>query len=193
MLFGVIPGPDFKSAAYLCDQAKPFIDGVELRLDLFEKIDITELKNLMEQLGLPVILTVRRKDQGGAFEGDEKARLELIESLCRLQPAYIDLEYDVPSDFRKKIFTAYPKTSFISSYHDFTKTPDLDAVYEKIKTPYAHIYKLAVTAQSSLDALRMIEFVQSRSSHEKIIGISMGEEGKSTRILAPVHGCICAM
>lgn len=188
MLFGVIPGPNIKSAAHLCEQGKPFIDGVELRLDFFEKIDIAEIKTFIEECGVPVILTVRRKDQGGAFARGETTRLELIECLCGLQPAYIDLEYDVPNDFRKRLFDAYPRISFISSYHDFTKTPDdLDAVYEKIKKPFAHIHKLAVTAQSSLDTLRMLEFVQSHSD-EKIIGLSMGEEGKATRILAPVIG-----
>ena len=184
LLFGVISSPDIKSI----EQNKPYIDGIELRLDHFAKIDLIELKAFLEKCGLPVMFTMRRNDQGGSFQGTEKERLELIESLCALQPAYIDLEYDVPIEFRKKLFEAYPKISFLSSYHDFKQTPDdLDALYEKIKSPHAHIHKLAVTAKSSVDALRMLEFVQSRS--EKIIGISMGEEGKPTRILAPVVGC----
>ena len=184
LLFGVLPGPDIKSL----EQNKSCIDGIELRLDYFTKIDLIELKAFLEKCSLPVMLTLRRNDQGGAFQGTEKERLELIESLCVLQPAYVDLEYDVPVEFRKKLFEAYPKILFLSSYHDFKQTlDDLDVLFEKIKTPYAHIYKLAVTAKSSVDALRMLSFVQARN--EKIIGISMGEEGKPTRILAPVVGC----
>jgi 3-dehydroquinate dehydratase / shikimate dehydrogenase len=132
LLFGVITDPEIKSI----EQSKPYVDGFELRLDHFAKIELNELKNLLEKCSLPVMFTVRRKDQGGAFEGTEKERLELIESLCTLNPAYIDLEYDVSIDFRKKLFDAYPKILFLSSYHEFKQTPDdLNALYEKIKTP----------------------------------------------------------
>ena len=57
-----------------------------------------------------------------------------------------------------------------------------------MKIPYAHILKIAVTAQSSLDAMRLLNFVRVRSCQEKIIGIAMGEKGRATRILAPVVG-----
>lgn len=190
-LFGVVSGPDIKAAEHLLEKARPFIDGIELRLDYFHKINLPTLKAFVAKCGLPVMFTVRRKDQGGFFRGAEKERLALLESLCELHPAYVDLEYDVPVDFRKRLFETYPKILFLSSYHDFSQTPeDLDALYEKIRTPYAHIYKLVVTARSSIDALRMLSFVRSRSDREKLIGISMGEEGQITRLLAPVVGCV---
>ncbi len=188
LLFGVIPGPDIKSAEHLLEQARPFVDGLELRLDYFQNLDLNALQQFIATCGLPVMCTVRRNDQGGVFLGTEEQRLALLESLCALKPAYIDLEYDVPLDFRKRLFEMYPHISFLSSYHDFSTTPsDLDALYAKIKTPYAHLYKLAVTAQSSVDALRLLAFAHAQP--DKLIAISMGEEGKATRILAPVVGC----
>jgi 3-dehydroquinate dehydratase / shikimate dehydrogenase len=191
LLFGVIPGPDINSAEHLLSQGRSCIDGVELRLDHFEKIEMESLKAFLKSCGLPVMFTVRRNDQGGAFLGTEEQRLQLLESLCALQPAYLDLEYDVPADFRKKLFEAYPQVSFLSSFHDFTRTPDdLEAIYNKMKTPHAHVYKLAVAAKSTNDALRLLLFIQSHSEREKMIGIGMGEEGKLTRILAPVVGSI---
>jgi 3-dehydroquinate dehydratase/shikimate dehydrogenase len=190
LLFGVIPGPDIAAAERLLSQAKPYIDGIELRLDTFEKVDLAQIGAFIKACGLPVMLTVRSKTQGGSFQGTEEERLKLLESLCALQPAYLDLEYDVPVDFRKKLFEGFPNVIFLSSFHDFSHTPeDLQAVYEKMKTPYAHIYKIAVLAQSTLDSLRMLNFVQSHSA-EKLIGICMGEEGRITRILAPVVGCV---
>jgi 3-dehydroquinate dehydratase / shikimate dehydrogenase len=189
LLFGVIPGPNIESAEHLLSQGKPHVDGIELRLDHFEKIDERALRAFLKSCGLPVMFTVRRNDQGGAFLGTEDERLELLKSLSALQPAYLDLEYDVPADFRKNLFEAYPGVSFLSSYHDFSHTPeDLEAIYNKMKTPHAHIYKMAFTAKSSLDGLRLLEFMQSRPKNEKMVGICMGEEGKLTRILAPVVG-----
>jgi 3-dehydroquinate dehydratase/shikimate dehydrogenase len=137
------------------------------------------------------MFTVRRNDQGGAFHGSEKERLELLGELCALQPAYLDLEYDVPIDFRKKLFEAFSKVSFLSSYHDFSQTPqDIEAIFNKIKTPYAHIYKMAFAAKSSCDALRLLEFMQSHRGKEKIIGTCMEEDGKTARILAPIFGSV---
>jgi 3-dehydroquinate dehydratase/shikimate dehydrogenase len=189
LLFGVIPGPDVKSAERLYAQGKPYIDGVELRLDHFEKIDLEALKNFLKTCGVPVMFTVRRNDQGGTFRGTENERLALIESVCALQPAFLDLEYDVPQDFRKKLFETYPNVSLLSSYHDFSHTPqDIEGVFNKIKIPYAHIYKMAFAAKSCIDSLRFFEFMQSRQGDEKIIGLCMEEDGKMTRILAPIFG-----
>ena len=189
LLFGVIPGPDVASAEHLLAQGKIFIDGIELRLDHFERIDLQALSAFVKSCGLPVMFTVRRNDQGGVFHGSEKERLELIEKLCALQPAYFDLEYDVPEDFRRKLFETYSKVSFLSSYHDFSQTPvDFEEILSKIKTPYAHIYKMVFTAKSSIDSLRFLTFLQSHQGKEKIIGSCMGEEGKITRILAPIFG-----
>jgi 3-dehydroquinate dehydratase/shikimate dehydrogenase len=187
LLFGIITGPDIKSAEQMLAAGKPYIDGVELRLDHFEKIDIEALKSFLKNSGLPVMLTVRRNDQGGVFRGEEKERLQLLETVCALEPAYLDLEYDVPQEFRKKLFEAYPKVTFLSSYHDFSQTPqDIEAVFNKIKTPYAHVHKMAFAAHSTLDALRILAFVQAH--REKVAVMGMHEEGKTTRILAPVVG-----
>jgi 3-dehydroquinate dehydratase / shikimate dehydrogenase len=189
LLFGVIPGPDVKAAEHLLAQGKPYIDGVELRLDHFEKIDFEALKNFLKTCGVPAMFTVRRNDQGGTFRGTEVERLGLLESLCTLQPTYLDLEFDVPQEFRKKLFQAYPNVSFLSSYHDFSQTPqDIESIFNKIKIPYAHIYKMAFAAKSCLDALRFLTFMQSHRGKEKIIGSCMEEEGKMTRILAPIFG-----
>lgn len=191
LLFGVIPGPDITSAEHVLACGRAFVDGIELRLDHFDKIDTQALNAFIQSCGLPVMFTVRRNDQGGVFQGTEGERLELLEQLCALQPTYLDLEYDVPEDFRKKLFETHPNISFLSSYHDFAQTPqDIEAIFNKIKTPYAHIYKVVFTAKSSIDALRFLEFMQSYRGKEKIISSCMGEEGKITRILAPIFGSV---
>ncbi len=189
LLFGVISGPDFQAAAELAAKTHALIDGVELRLDCFTHFDKIELNDFLQSCKLPVMLTLRRADQGGKYQGTEAERLALLESFCDFKPAYIDLEYDVPLDFRKRLFETYPQILFLSSYHDFSGMPkDLAEIYDALKTPYAHIYKLAVTAQSSIDALKMLTFVKTRSAVEKIIGICMGEEGSTSRILSPLVG-----
>lgn len=189
LLFGVILGPDFAIAQKALHKYKDKIDGVELRLDSFSSIDLLSIQSLLHTCPLPVMITLRRKDQGGEYTEDENTRLSLIEKLCSFNPAYVDLEYDVPIAFRQKLFEKHPHILFLSSYHDFSNTPeDLEALYAQIKTPFAHIFKLAVTAKSCSDALKMLLFVQNHSKQDKLIGICMGDTGNSSRILAPLVG-----
>ncbi len=185
LLFGVLAGPTLPDKGDILEG----VDGLELRLDFLQSINLQELKSFISHCGHPVMLTLRRKDQGGRFQGEEKRRLLLLESLCGLGASYVDLEFDVPLAFRQQLFHRYPQVAFVSSYHDFTGTPeDLEEVYKQVKTPHAHIYKIAVTAHSSLDALKVLEFTQSHSRSDKIIAIAMGSHGQPTRILAPVAG-----
>ena len=70
--------------------------------------------------------------------------------------------------------------SIISSYHDFKKTPDnLGEVLAQMDRFPAAIKKIATMANSSIDALRMLNF----SKKYGIAGMCMGEEGRITRIL----------
>jgi 3-dehydroquinate dehydratase/shikimate dehydrogenase len=74
----------------------------------------------------------------------------------------------------------------IVSCHNFEETPaDLDQVLAWLQERPADLYKIATTAHSTLDALRMLEFVK---NHPGVIGLCMGPLGAITRILAPVVG-----
>ena len=88
-------------------------------------------------------------------------------------PEYIDSEYalEVPEG-----------TKLILSHHDFKETPDLEALYTKMKTTPADLYKIAVTPKSATDALKILNFAKEKKD---VIAIGMGPFGEITRILAP--------
>ena len=75
----------------------------------------------------------------------------------------------------------------ILSYHNFEETPpDLEEILHMMhRSRPAKFYKIATRARSTLDALRMLEFVR---RHPQVIGLCMGELGSPTRILAPIFG-----
>ncbi|MCB1107843.1 MAG: shikimate dehydrogenase [Chlamydiia bacterium] len=151
---------------------------IELRIDLMEKQDLTHISKLRHLCKLPVIFTVRRKDQGGAFEGNEREREEKFQELLPLKPDFIDLEYDCA--FADALDPSIPR---IVSYHDFEKTPeDLEKILPQLNHFPAKIKKIATFANSSLDALRMLNFVQKHH----VAGMCMGEKGGITRLLGPV-------
>ncbi len=145
------------------------VDGVELRLDLFSHWDIPLLKSILNELKIPVMLTLRNGSP------------EQIRACLELKPPFFDL--DVNEDF---VFEDYPDTKFILSYHNFTETPqDLEAIYSSMKTRPAFAYKIACFANSTIDALRMLLFSK---KYADVSAICMGEKGEWARVLGPVVG-----
>jgi len=65
----------------------------ELRLDLFPDADP---ETLVRDLGRRCLVTCRRVTEGGAWQGDEDARLERLAAAARARPAWVDLEWDLP-------------------------------------------------------------------------------------------------
>lgn len=154
------------------------LDGVELRCDYLEAIDLEAIAVFMKQVQKPVLFTLR---------GEKREKL--IEELFALSPAFFDLDAEnLP--LIDKMAEKYPNTKIICSFHDYSKTPeDLEGVFNSMQTKGAYAYKIAVKASSTLDALAMLTFTQKKVSEGyRFSGISMGKEGHITRILGPVVG-----
>lgn len=163
-------------------------DLLELRLD--GCADLTPEGLAKIEFPLPVIFTLRAAREGGAFTGSEEERLNMLERLISLKPAYLDVEAFVAADDIARLRAASPETQIILSAHNFVETPaDLDALLESMRKKAAGvIYKVAALAQSTPDALRLLLFCKKvTAAGVPIIGISMGEYGECTRILAPVY------
>jgi 3-dehydroquinate dehydratase/shikimate dehydrogenase len=113
------------------------------------------------------------------FQLTEKA--DLVETPDKIlyqqgRARYIDVDWKTPT---------LPSGDVIVSYHNFEETPNLEAILKilQMNHPKAHLYKIATMARSTLDSLRMLEFLQ---RHPGIIGLCMGDLGSLTRICAPI-------
>ncbi len=189
MLIAAINSKNFAEAKQQIQQALHLAGGIELRLDFWQELDISAVKKLRQMFSIPIIFTLRKKSQGGSYQKDEQTRLQEILTLCELNPDYFDLEDEVPADFLKNIHERFPTIKLIYSHHNFTETPsDLNAVLQAMINPYTHIYKIAAQANCALDMLRMLEFIKINQAKYKIAGMSMGEFGIASRIIAPIIG-----
>jgi len=72
----------------------------ELRLDLFPDL---EPEAMIHALGRRCLVTCRRRDEGGAWDGDEAGRLARLLEAARCRPAWVDLEWEleVPTALRE--------------------------------------------------------------------------------------------
>lgn len=186
MLTAVITGPDLFSAKRQIKNAKD-ADAIELRLDYFDSIDLEKIKKLHEYWGGTTIFTLKRKEHGGKYIQHDKKLYFDLSRLFSLKPHFFDLEHDISLDFISKMKKMYPETKIIFSYHNYDNTPDnLSEIFEKMKNPYAALYKIATFATNSIDALKMLEFIKN-NQNQNLIGISMGEHGTFARIVSAIY------
>jgi 3-dehydroquinate dehydratase/shikimate dehydrogenase len=151
------------------------IQLVELRLDYLQ--GEVQVKRLLKDRPCPVIVTCRRKSDGGRWEHTEDMRMRLLRTAIVEGADYIDLEDDVAATVPR-----YGGTKRIVSHHDFAKTPaDLTLLHKRLASMDADIVKIATMANHPTDNLRMLQMVH--ASKLSTVGICMGDIGVPTRIL----------
>ncbi len=153
---------------------------VEIRLDYIGRS--IDLARLLRNRPTPVVITCRRKEDGGRWERSEEERLMLLRQAIAMGVEYVDLEEDIASKV-----TRYGRTKRIVSLHNFEGTPsDLESLHAGLAKLDADIVKIAAQANSFSDSVRMIDLMKNAAT--PTIGISMGEYGSITRILATRYG-----
>jgi 3-dehydroquinate dehydratase type I len=104
------------------DKAMPHADLIEIRVDYLGE---TELVPILTQRTKPFIVTNRRKQEGGRFEGEEKRRLEILKQAMDLEADYIDVEMGSEEVLLQSLIDEQrknrKKTELVLSYHDFEK------------------------------------------------------------------------
>jgi 3-dehydroquinate dehydratase / shikimate dehydrogenase len=153
---------------------------VELRLDYIGRS--IDLARLIKTRPTPVVVTCRRREDGGRWERSEDERLMLLRSAIAMGAEYVDLEEDTAQKIPR-----YGKTKRIVSIHNFEGTPDdLESIHASLAMHDADIVKIAAQANSFSDVVRMFDLM--RNAQVPTIGISMGDYGTPSRILAIRYG-----
>ena len=162
---------------YLVEQGAEL---VEMRLDFIGRA--INLGRLLDDRPGPVVVTARRREDGGRWMRTEPERLTVLRSAIAAGVEYVDIEADIAAQIPR-----YGNTKRIISYHDFSSTPDnLEELHEAMSEEDADIVKIATMATSFDDNVRMLNMV--KNAKVPTIGICMGEIGMLTRILGNRFG-----
>lgn len=181
MLILVLNRSNYFENIALIEQTKTDVEGYELRIDLLEKISISEIERIQAATDLPIIFTWK----------NSLYNKSIIQGLARLQPNFFDFDYTTPISVIKEVLSISPGTKIIVSIHDYTRTPnDLESLLDRVRFLSADIYKIATFARSLVDALRMMQFMMEYAKKYRLIGLCMGNAGQLTRITAPIIGSI---
>ncbi|MBP2046606.1 type I 3-dehydroquinate dehydratase [Methanobacterium aggregans] len=159
-------------------------DVLELRIDAMEDPFSVDVKGIIKDIKHPVIATNRMKAEGGFFKGTEEERVKILVE-CAKYAEFVDIELQTAEEDLSKIIKASKST--IISYHDFKRTPSCSELLKVVRRELeiGDIAKFAVMPTSINDTLIVLEVL---SQVKNTIGISMGNIGRYTRVVAPLFG-----
>jgi 3-dehydroquinate dehydratase-1 len=171
-----------------------FVDILEIRVDQFKKIDPVYIKDVIKKrkkIGVPLILTIRSKEEGGQRDISNELKLRIFkESISLVNAVDIELKSPILSEVVKT--ARKNKKVVIVSWHNFKMTPNdkmLKDLFAKAKKSGAHLIKIATKANQQEDLNRLMRFTMENKS-KNIITISLGEIGSISRLTFPGMGSL---
>ncbi len=176
------------------EQHRGRVDLAELRADCLTPEDFFNIRSFPEKAGLPTILTVRRRTDGGSFQDGEGARLVAIaKGLAfasrdrRLNFSYVDLEHDIRTPALEEAARTFG-TRIIRSRHCLDGLPeDLEGLWDGLARDPFEIPKLVVRLRNTEEAFRLLEFMDRKTGSDHII-LGTGPYGFFSRILTARTG-----
>ncbi len=163
---------------------------------------VAAARRLLRDSPLPSIATCRRSEEGGAYDGPEAARAELLAALISSDrpPRYLDVELSAwedpavraPIEAALRAASGRPgaATSLILSVHDQVGRPaDLLQKVERLAAQeHGAVIKLAWQARTLRDNLEAFDLLLAR--FKPAIALCMGRFGLMSRVLAPKFGAL---
>jgi 3-dehydroquinate dehydratase-1 len=165
-------------------------DLFELRLDHLVRI-IEGLEEKVSRLRVPLIVTARHPQEGGANQLNLRERRNL---LSRFLPhaRYIDIELRSAAALRLLCKLARKKNvQRIISFHDLKATPDLGRLQFKArraKSLGADIFKVATRTDTPAQLARLLDFITKKDHDLAVSAMGIGKLGAISRVLLAYRG-----
>ena len=163
----------------ILDKYRSFIDIAELRVDYLTKDERLYVRRFPEMAGIPCILSIRRRIDGGLYMEGEAARTTLFARAMAFAEqdvtknfAYIDLENDffVPSLHDAALAFG---TSVIRSSYVFNSTvKNLASSFEELRYTGFEIPKIACMPRSLAEVTNLLKQAKELRDNNHILSIS---------------------
>ena len=167
-------------------------DIVELRVDRIGTGNRIENGQLIEKEGIPVIVTVRLKKEGGQWKGADSERQGLFETALE-NFSCVDVELNSELAETVTELAKAQKKACIVSFHDFDETPslnELEAIVRRTEK-LGSIVKVSTMAKTEKDVETLKELLARNSTQMPLCVIAMGSLGTETRIsFAKLGSCL---
>jgi 3-dehydroquinate dehydratase/shikimate dehydrogenase len=164
------------------------VTPVELRIDGLRNPDPP---SILSGPRPPVIVTCRRKKEGGSFAGTAREAGALLAAAVSAGAEFVDAEFSLGPSVLGALVSSAGRGRIILSFHDPSRTPaGLPALFRKMASLRPAFVKIAVRARTFADTGRVLEVLDAaKQKRQPSVAIAMGGFGVYTRILqGPLGG-----
>src|SRR5438874_1499208 len=160
--------------------AAPQCDLLEVWLDRFAKAP--DIGELLTHKPKPIILSCRRRQDGGAWDGSEEERLALLRQCIVSKADYVEIELDVADQIRP-----FPPAKRVISYTNFGETPrDIADIYAEAQTKHPDVIKLVTLARTPEEAWPLLQILAKPALPTVVVGL--GKPGVMLSVLGKKIG-----
>jgi len=155
-------------------------DLLEVRLDRFGKAP--DLGEILANKPKPVIMSCRRPQDGGAWDGSEDERLAILRQCIISKADYVEIEFDAADNIRR-----FPPSQRVISYTNLSETPaDILEIYEECKTKNPDVIKLVTLARTPEEAWPLVQILAKAVVPTVVVGL--GRAGIMLNVLGKKIG-----
>ncbi len=164
---------DMLNAARQCDL-------LEIRLDRFGKAP--EIGELLGRKPRPVIMSCRRPQDGGHWDGSEDERLAILRQCIIAKADYAEIEVDVADQIRP-----FPPCKRVISYTNLAETPaDIAEIYQEAQKKHPDVIKLTTLARTPEEAWPLVQILATATVPTVVVGL--GKPGVMLTVLGKKLG-----
>lgn len=162
--------------------ASRYGDMVELCIDRL--IKEPDFKEILSTIDKPILISCRRKKDGGQFEGTEEARKALLRQAIASGPAYIELELDIANDIPR-----FGNTQRVISFTRLDRPEyDIESIFEEAAAAKADIVKFSWPTPTIDDVWPLLAAVTQKRMLP-IVGNGRGTPEMTFSLLGKKYGC----
>lgn len=160
-------------------------DAIEIRLDLMPDLTCEQVETLARSYHGPIILTLRSREEGGAFDGDSSAWMKTVMPFLPLVTMV-----DVEIRYREHARQIHEMgRTIIASCHkqEMLRHDALISLYRDLRS-FGDIPKIAVSPENSQDLLSLLHFTN--TADKPVIVSVTGTICRYARPLLPLFGSL---
>jgi 3-dehydroquinate dehydratase/shikimate dehydrogenase len=161
--------------------AAPQCDLLEIRLDRFGMAP--ELGQLVAVKPKPIIMSCRRPEDGGYWDGTEAERLAILRQAIVSKADYVEIELDAADEIRR-----FPPSQRVISYTIKAEdsAEDIAERYEEAQTKTPDVIKLTTLAKTPEEAWPLVQILGRPRVPTVVVGL--GKPGLMLTVLAKKIG-----
>ncbi len=167
---------DLLNASFQCDL-------IELCLDRLVKEP--DVKDMIDGISKPIMISCRRKEDGGQFDGTDEERMMLMRQAIVAGPAYVELDYATA-----QLIPRFGQTKRVINYTSLNRPfsqADIEEIFKEAKQVKGDVVKFTWPTPT-LEAAWPLLAAVAKKHDLPAVGLGLGKAGVTFSLLGRKYG-----